>query len=270
MAAGSGLGMLTFLFASRRRSISKANIALCFSNKTKAQQNQMVRRSFIELGRGSIETAWAWYAKQSMFTQRLHVIGQPLIEQAKKRGRGILLIGGHFSLLDAIAPCVHPSTGDLVITYRPPPSDALDQVIRERRGRYGVSLNVRSTRQIVKKLHAGAVVWFSPDQDMGRRGCVFAPFLGQPASTTTSVAKMCRLTNAIPLFIHLHRANSEYILEFKSFPPEYPQEDEVANATTLNTLIENAILKSPDQYMWIHRRFKTTSDGSRQTLYQSS
>ena len=268
MYLGAAIGVLTFFVASRRRAVTRANIRICFKFKTQLQRARIVRESFIEIGRGFIETAWAWHAPQEFFTKRTIILGADLIEKAKAEGRGILLIGPHYTFLDAIAPCIHPVTGPITITYRPPRNRQLNELIIERRSRYGESLNVRSTRKIVSKLKQQAVLWYSPDQDMGRRGCVFAPFFGRLASTTTSVARLCRLTDAKPIFVSMHRDSTTYIVNFIEFPSTYPEFDEENNARTLNAIIEKTIINRPEQYMWIHKRFKTSPDGSRQTPYQ--
>ena len=268
MRVGAVIGALTFVLASNRRGVARANIRICFKNKTRFQRAKVVGASFIELGRGFIETAWAWYAPQEFFTKRTTILGAELIQQAQADGRGILLMGPHYSFLDAIAPCIHSVTGPITITYRPPRNRQLNELIIERRSRYGESLNVRSTRKIVSKLKQQAVLWYSPDQDMGQLGSVFAPFFGQLASTTTSVARLCRLTDAKPIFVSMHRDSESYVVRFCEFPSTYPEPDEEANARTLNAIIENTVIDHPGQYMWIHKRFKTNPDGSRQTFYQ--
>jgi KDO2-lipid IV(A) lauroyltransferase len=122
----------------------------------------------------------------------------------------------------------------------------------------------------VKHLKQGQMVWFGPDQDMGPKGSVFAPFFGRPACTVTTPARLARMSGAVSLFLDLHRDDQgTYQVRLQPMPENYPAEDEVENATHLNQCIEDALNNHPAQYMWMHKRFKTNPDLNRQTLYQA-
>ena len=122
---------------------------------------------------------------------------------------------------------------------------------------------------IAKHLKKGDTVWFGPDQDMGPKGSVFAPFFGRPACTVTTPSRLARISGAISIFLDLHRDfEGVYHLSFVAMPDNYPCEDEVENAYQLNQYIEKTVRNHPSQYMWMHKRFKTSPDLTNQTLYQ--
>lgn len=267
---GAALGWCLYWVAASRRQVCERNIGVCFPQLTPPEQRTRVRRCFVEHGIGLVETAWAWHRPIDFIADRMDIIGHDLIETAMQEGRGVLLLCPHYSMLDLVAPIVHHCVGRFVISYRPNDNAEFDREVIRGRARFGDLVHVRSIRDIVKRLKAGELVWFGPDQDMGLRGVVFAPFFGRPASTVTTPARLARMSGATTLFLDLHRSESRYMVRFRAMPHEYPSQDELANATTLNQMIESALSPQPAQYMWMHKRFKTNPDGSRQTLYQSS
>lgn len=267
---GAALGWCLHWVATSRRQVCERNIGVCFPNLTPREQRTRVRRCFVEHGIGLVETAWAWHRPIDFIADRLEITGQDLIKTAMQDGRGILLLCPHYSMLDLVAPIVHQCVGRFVISYRPNDNAEFDREVIRGRSRFGDLVHVRSIRDIVKRLKAGELVWFGPDQDMGLRGVVFAPFFGRPASTVTTPARLARMSGATTLFLDLHRTEDRYMVRFRAMPHEYPSQDELANATALNQMIESALSPQPAQYMWMHKRFKTNPDGSRQTLYQSS
>ena len=172
-------------------------------------------------------------------------------------------------MLDLVAPLMHAVTGRFVISYRPNDNPTFDQVIRRGRTRYAELVDVRALREIAKHLKKGDTVWFGPDQDMGPKGSVFAPFFGRPACTVTTPSRLARISGAISIFLDLHRDfDGVYHLSFVAMPDDYPCEDEVENAYQLNQYIEKTVRNHPSQYMWMHKRFKTSPDLTNQTLYQ--
>jgi len=249
--------------------VCERNISVCFADWTASEQRRLVHQCFIEHGIGLVETAWAWHRPTNFIADRLEITGQDLVETALKNDQGILLLCPHYSMLDLVAPIVHQCVGQFVISYRPHDNAEFDREVVRGRSRFGSLVNVRSIRDIVKRLKAGELVWFGPDQDMGVRGIVFAPFFGRPASTVTTPARLARMSGATTLFLELHRRQGRYRVQFRAMPDDYPSDDELANATALNQMIESALSHQPAQYMWMHKRFKTNPDGSRQTLYQS-
>lgn len=268
MGIGRGLGRLLYRVARSRRLVCERNISVCFPNLSTEQQHSLVKQCFEESGIGLIETAWAWHRPIDYVASRMTVTGADHLHRAQSDGQGVLLLCPHYSMLDLVAPLVFQTTGRFTITYRPNDNAEFNEAVIKGRSRYAELIDVRAIRDMARHLKAGRVVWFGPDQDMGTKGSVFAPFFGRPASTVTTPARLTRMSGATAIFLDLHRTGTHYHLAFKPLPPDYPLDDEVANATALNQLIEQALMAEPAQYMWMHKRFKTNPDLTRQTLYQ--
>ena len=270
VALGRLIGTFLFYTARERRLVCERNIAVCFPEFNQTDQYNLVKACFEQNGIGLTETAWSWHRPINFFNDKIRISGQELLEQANIEGRGVLLLCPHYSMLDLVAPLMHAVAGRFVVSYRPNDNPIFDQAVCRGRGRYAKLVDVRALRDIAKHLKQGDMVWFGPDQDMGPKGSVFAPFFGRPACTVTTPARLARISGAVSIFLDLHRDdNGLYQVSFVPMPDDYPVADEVENARLLNQRIEGALKKHPSQYMWMHKRFKTNPDLTRQTLYQS-
>ena len=270
VATGRLLGTLLFYAARGRRLVCERNISVSFPELTPSEQKKLVKECFIQNGVGLTETAWSWHRPIGFIDDKVVVSGQELVHAARENQAGILLLCPHYSTLDLVAPLLHAVAGRFVISYRPNDNPTFDQTVRSGRTRYAELVDVRALREIVKRLKQGDIVWFGPDQDMGPRGSVFAPFFGRSACTVTTPSRLARISGAVSIFLDLHRdIKGVYHLSFVAMPDNYPCDDEVENACQLNQCIEKALRKHPSQYMWMHKRFKTNPDLTKQTLYQS-
>ena len=217
-----------------------------------------------------VETARAWFLDPAHLRDQIMVDGLDVM-RSRDSSRGCLLLCPHYSMLDLVAPLVSETAGEFVISYKSHPNPMMNRAIIRGRSRYGDLVDVKDLRTIVKRLKQGDTVWFGPDQDMGLNGSVFAPFFGYPAATVTTPSRLARLTGCDVVFLSLHRdSDGLYQMRYQAFDPAYPWESEKDNASYMNQFIERAILESPAQYMWMHKRFKTTYNGPRQVLYKKS
>ena len=270
VAMGRLLGTLLFYTARGRRLVCERNISVSFPELNPSEQKKLVKECFIQNGVGLTETAWSWHRPIGFIDDKLVVSGQELLHTARENHTGILLLCPHYSMLDLVAPLLHAVAGRFVISYRPNDNPTFDQAIRRGRTRYAELVDVRALREIVKHLKQGDIVWFGPDQDMGPKGSVFAPFFGRSACTVTTPSRLARISGAVSIFLDLHRdIRGVYRLSFVAMPDNYPCDDEVENACQLNQCIEKTVRNHPSQYMWMHKRFKTNPDLTKQTLYQS-
>ena len=116
---------------------------------------------------------------------------------------------------------------------------------------------------MMRSLKAGRILWYAPDQDYGAKHSVFVPFFGQQAATITATARFAAANDsAVVFYSHYRNAdNSGYHLQFSAALENYPSGDDEADAITTNKLVEAAIRKQPDQYLWLHKRFKTQAAG---------
>jgi len=263
LLAGRGLGLLMLRFGKRRRHITETNVRLCFPELDAADQAAMVRDIFIQNGIGLFEIAWAWWARPEDVAGRYVVEGLEHLQEACKDGSGVVLVGAHFVHLDLCGLMMN-HVMPMGVIYRRNNDPVFEQVITSGRERVFENVLERSDmRTIVRKLREGSIIWYSPDQDFGGRQSVFAPFFGVNASTLTTTAQLARMgrANVCCAFHYRDPGSHQYRLVFKPVPDAYPTGDEVADATLINQMLEEGIREHPDQYMWVHRRFKTRPEG---------
>jgi Kdo2-lipid IVA lauroyltransferase/acyltransferase len=117
-------------------------------------------------------------------------------------------------------------------------------------------------RSLVRALRKNKVVWYAPDQDFGRKTSVFAEFFGVQAATIPATARLVKMSGAsvIP-FVPRREKDGSYTLTLSAALERFPVGDDIEDAQTINDIIEKEIRKSPEQYLWAHRRFKTQPDG---------
>ena len=265
---GKMVGLLIYRLASRRRLIVQRNLDVCFGEDKSSDRTQLVRDCFQEFGIGLIAMCRAWYAPKAEILSELILHGEQFLVDAKAAGKGVLILCPHYTSLELAAPFIEAAIGRLVISYRPHELNDLESVLKAGRSRYGDLINVRSIRSLLKTLKNGDVLWFGPDQDMGSKGSVFAPFFGHPASTVTTPSWLAKKTDCAVFFLAMIRSKAGYEVRFVPMPEGYPFEDEVRNATILNGMIESALQEHPAQYMWMHKRFKTQPHAPRYSIYQ--
>ncbi len=269
LALGSGIGRLLYRLTKRRRYITEVNIRLCFPELSPAQQQQLVRQCFIENGIGLLETTTGWIRKPEDFRHMMEVRGQEKFQQALQQGRGVLLLGAHYTTLDFSANLIamhHP----IGVTFRPQKNPLFNAfMLRGRLRNCDGVFDRHDLRGAFRHLKQGKVLWYAPDQDYGPEHAVFAPFFGVSAATITAATRFARVNNSPVFVVRHHRVAGKvpYVGEYIPLPEEFPTGDDVADASIINQHLEAAIRMYPAQYLWMHRRFKTRPAGQIDSPY---
>lgn len=273
MLLGSGLGRLLTMAAPRRAAIAARNLELCFPEWNSQQRQQALDGVMDSIGKAFFETGIAWFLPHKRLRRLCSLEGLEYLQQAQAAGQGVILLSMHFTHLDlgaAIISFNHSIDG----TYRAHDNPVYDYVQRRGRERHnttGVAITRGDVRAMIRALKNGRAIWYAPDQDYGARHSVFAPFFGVSAATVTATAELARLGKAIVIpYIQSRKADgSGYHL--KVLPPveHYPEGDAEVDAARINHIIEACIRLQPEQYLWVHRRFKTRPEGE-PDLYSSA
>lgn len=260
-------GHLAFKYLKSRRKTTIRNLQVCFPEWSEAEVEQQSRQVFIDMMLGVFETLNAWYYPQ-WFKDRMSIEGLEHITDAQARGQGVLLLGTHSTLLDAGGYiCSQYFAPDVV--YRPQNNPLLDLLIyRCRATIYAHQIDHDDMRGLIRQLKNGHAIWYSPDQDFGLKQGVMAPFFGIPAATVTAHRRLLKITKAAAVPLYFYRSgnlsNPRYHILIEPALDNMPSNDEVADATRVNRIIENQLRIAPTQYMWFHRRFKTRPEGYEQ------
>lgn len=259
---GRAVGRLLEGVAGYRRHIAEVNIGLCFPHRSKHQQKQLVRAHFAALGMGLFETAMAWWGADDKVAPLAEVSGMAHLEHALAQGNGVILLTGHFVHLELGARFIALQQPFHAL-YRPHRNPLYDKLVyQNRQRRAGLPPIPREdVRGLVRGLKRGHAIWYAPDQNYGPKHSLWVPFCGVPALTVTATSRLARLSGAavIPYFAERLSGTAGYRVTILPPLEGFPSADMAADALRINGLIESWIRRAPEQYLWIHRRFKTGS-----------
>lgn len=259
----------------KRRRIAKTNIALCYPNKSKAEQEALLNETMSANSTGAMEGLYSWWANDKQVLARTEVKGLELIKQAEDEGRGVILLGMHFTTLDFCGRAL-AQTIPLDTMYKTQSNRAVDFCLKKARLKYYRNVLERyEMRRLIKNLKQQHVIWYACDQDFGRKNSVFAPLFGIEAATLATLSRLLKITNAKPLMCkHFRHSNnglskSTYTIEiYDPFTKESLGDNDEQNAVLINQAVEQAINDKPEQYFWVHRRFKRRPNSNDPKIYQ--
>lgn len=262
---GCALGRLARRFMKRRVKVARRNLELCFPAMPDAEREALIKKNFESVGMGVLETGMAWFWPEWRIRRWSGTSGLEHIAKTKAQGQGILLIGMHFLTLELGARLfgIHnPGVG----VYRPNDNALLDWLQTWGRLRSNKSMLDRNDlKGMIRALKQGETIWYAPDHDYGPKTSVFAPFFAVPdAASTRGSYMLIRAANpAIIPFVPRRLPHGRgYELIILPDAQGIPVDDEVVTASHINQLVEHAVLMAPEQYMWLHRRFKTRPEGA--------
>jgi KDO2-lipid IV(A) lauroyltransferase len=265
MAIGRTLGAGIERFPSPRREVAATNIALCFPELDAAAQKKLVDAHLRDIGMMLIEFALGWMGSDRAIARiPVRFEGLEHLEAAHAQGRGVLLVGGHFSHLELCARLVSQRIR-IAGMYRHMDNPVFEwAVLRARLGYARAMFDKDDIRGTVKYLRSGGTLWYAPDQDMRSKDNAFVPFFGVIAATITGTHHLARMSRSvvIPFFHRRLPGNQGYALRLGAPLEGLPSADAEADTARVNLSIEQMVREAPEQYLWVHKRFKTRPEGS--------
>lgn len=266
---GRFLGLMGRIFIRRRRKIVQQNLALCFPEKTVAQREQLLVLHFRALAQSVVDRGVLWFGTPAQIRALVHVKGRHHVDEALKNKNRLMLLAPHFVGLDAAASRLTLDGPRGATLYSAQSDPDVDALVRLGRGRFHeVNLIHRrgGVRTLLREIEQGAPIYYLPDMDFGMRGAVFAPFFGMMAATQTAPAYLAKQFNmtVLPVLCFWNAQTGHYLAEFLPALVDFPGQDDISSATArLNTLLEQWVRRQPEQYYWVHRRFKTRPAGEK-------
>ena len=261
---GTRLGRLSKVFLKKRVQIAERNLELCFPDMPKNEREALVNKNFESVGMGLFETGMAWFWPDWRVKRWFKISGRENIQKVQETGQGIIVVGIHFLTLELgarIFGMLNPGIG----VYRPndnPVMDWLQTWGRLRSNKF--MLDRKDVKGMIRNLKAGEILWYAPDHDYGPRKSVFAPlFAVDKAATTTGTYILVKTSHpALIRFTPKRLPEAKgYELIISPAVADFPIDSEENTAIAMNKVVEQEILRAPDQYMWLHRRFKTRPTG---------
>lgn len=262
---GEGLGTLLYALAAPRRRIALANLAACFPQLSEADRVRLARSHFRAAGRALLERGVLWWGSAERIRQMVQIEGKAHLDAALEAGRPVILLAPHFVGLDAGGTRVAMEY-DCVSIYARQNDPVLDRWLYHGRSRFGDQLLLSrqdGVRATVKAMKAGRPFYYLPDLDYGVRDALFVPFFGVPAATITGLSRLARLAGALvlPCVTRMLPGGQGYRVEIGAPWLNYPSDDVKADTRRMNAAIEDWVRTMPEQYYWVHRRFKHRPEG---------
>jgi Kdo2-lipid IVA lauroyltransferase/acyltransferase len=238
--------------------IARRNLELCLPEYSDAQRETILRQHFRSVGIGIFETAISWWSSDERIRKLTQLEGEQHLEAALAKGQGVILLSAHFTTLEigARAICARLPTN---IMYRPTKNEVLERFLMRNRGRQAKRAIPRDdVRTLISALKNNEPVWYAPDQSYRKKGAEMVPLFGIPAATNTATSRLARMTGAavLPYFPERLPNGRGYRMTIQPALENFPTKNPAQDALTFNRLIEAHVHKVPEQYLWIHRRFK--------------
>jgi len=262
-AAGEAAGALAFQLIAERRRVTRINLARCLPELSPQERERLARAHFRAFGRAFAERAHLWWGTRAQIEALVRVKG--LEHLRGLAGRPAVLFAPHFVGLDAGFARLALEL-PMVSMYARQKNRAFDRLLYEGRMRFGDQRLVsrqEGVRPLLAALRAGRPLYYLPDQDYGPRGSVFVPFFGVPAATTAALGRLARLAGAavLPCVTRMLGRGEGYEVHIEPPWDNFPGEDARADARRMNAYIEARVREMPEQYHWMHKRFKTRPPG---------
>ena len=258
---GSGLGHLLYLLGKERREVALTNLRLCFPEKSEAERTLLAKAHFVAFSRAVIDRTLGWWASPERLKRVFRIQGAEHLHSPD--GRPTIILAPHFVGLDAGGTMVTQQV-QLCSIYSNQKNPVFNEQFLAGRQRFNQPLLLSrqdGMRRILKALKDGYPFYYLPDLDFGPKESIFVPFFGVQAATITGVSRLARLTHArvVPCITRQVADGYETVI----MPPleNFPGASVEADTAFINRFIESQVLNMPEQYFWLHKRFKTRPAG---------
>lgn len=250
------------LLRSRRR-IAAINLELCFPELSVEERRRLLRANQRESVMGVLELIRCWYAPSSVLAGLARIEGLPRLQEALASGHSVMLLTGHFTSTELAARMLSEAAGKPVIgIVRRNNSRCLEETFEKARSRVGSTLAKKDVRGMLRALQGGGMLVYSADQNFTYQNA-FVPFFGVPAATLTSTPDLVRRGRAKVLPFWFHREpDGRYCLYVEEMWPGWFEASAEDAAAIYMRELEAVVRRHPEQYLWVHRRFKTRPQGS--------
>jgi len=258
---GKIIGKLIYPLMTELRKTAYSNVSNCFPGKKQPQVTLLVKQHFEAIGISLFETANAYFASDKKIKKMLIIVNEQHFTEALKKEGGIILLCSHFMplMLGSRALLIKHTIANI---YRPQNNKLFDKVMVKGYLKNGaVMIKSTDTRSIIKAINNSLPIWYAPDQDLGRNNSVFAPLFGIQTATASATSRLAKNNNTRVIPYSFVRTKHGYEMSFQKPLKNYPSGDAIKDASETNQILEKQILKNPEQYLWIHRRFKTRPEG---------
>ena len=254
---GKVMGTLAAVLFPYRKKVALTNLRLCFPEMSEKERRKLFLRHYQSIGMGVFEMAASWWKKDEQLLKYVTIEGLEHMDAVAQSGRGALLMTGHFTTMELIGRFLIAKRKFSAL-YRNPNQPLIAKVMAKRRSTHMNKLiHFDQMNDLIRALREGEFVWYAPDQGKRLKYSALVPFFGVPAVTNTATGRIARMGRATVISYFGYR-NPDGHYHIQVFPElkDVPSKDPEADALKINRIIEDFVRTAPDQYFWLHRRFK--------------
>lgn len=259
---GLMLGKLLYIFLPKRRQIADINLRIAFPEASSQDIIHMRKLCFTNMGIAGFELALSWWQDKRLL-KLCEVEGLDNITQHQQNGKGVIILTAHFTCLEIGGPVLNHYV-PFQVMYKRAHNKLFDAFMRYHRGRlYKAIVDYHKPISMIKGLKKGHAAWYAPDQDFRGKDMIFAPFFGVQASALTAPARFAKMTDAavVPYYIIRKPKGQGYKLVILPALENFPTNDVEKDALVINQTLEHLIMQNPEQYLWVHKRYKNRPKG---------
>jgi KDO2-lipid IV(A) lauroyltransferase len=264
---GNGFGLLLYAAARERRHVTLTNLGLCFPQLTAAEKSALARRHIMAFGRSFLELSIWWHCSPERLRRLVKLEGLENLDPY--RDKTVILLAPHFVALDAGGMRLLLER-QMVGMYVRQKNRVFEKAMLDGRLRFGngvLASRQEGMKKVLKAMKEGYSFHYSPDMDYGPKDSIFVPFFGVQTATIPALSRLAKTTRAtvIPFVTRMEGSgwNTHYVARLGLPWTDFPSGDDVADTVRLNAFIEAEVLQSPEQYYWLHKRFKTRPPGEK-------
>ncbi len=261
-AIGDAMGSALFWLIPERRRVTRINLAKCFPNWSAREREAVARAHFRAFMRSFMDRGILWWSRPERVEALVEIEGFEHLQALA--GKRVVLLAPHFLGLDAGGARLSKQWPGMASMYSRQKDPVFDRLLQRGRVRFGGRIYPRQAgiRKVLRAVQAGEAFYYLPDMDFGPKASVFVPFFGVPAATTVGLSYIARITGAhvVPCVTRM-LPGGRYVARL--YPPwtGFPSGDDAADARRMLAFIEQRVLEMPEQYLWMHKRFKTRPEG---------
>lgn len=260
-AIGNGLGTLLYWLIPERRRVTRINLAKCFPSMDERQRERLARAHFRTFVRAFLDRGVVWWSPAERLRGMVQVEGADILRALE--GKPVVVFAPHFAGLDAGGTRLSQDFA-MASMYSRQKDPRLDRMLYRGRARFGAALVSRQEgmRKALRLIQSGLRFYYLPDLDFGPKSSLFVPFFGVPAATVPGLSYIARITGAsvVPCVTRMLPGGG-YVARLYPAWTDFPSGDDAADARRMNAFIEERVLEMPEQYHWLHKRFKTRPPG---------
>jgi len=259
LSLGKRLGRFLHIVLYPKRHIAERNLAACFPGLTDQERNALRRRHFEAVGASITEMSMAWFGSKKTIRDLIHIEGEEHLHEALAKGKGVILFCAHFMTFEFFFPALEQLCPRVCGMYRLQRNEMMNVIMtRGRRRSIDVLFQKDNVRAMVRSLAENAVVWYAADQSYQSKYSALVPFFDVPAMTNTATSRLAKMSGATVLTYFGRRLpdDSGYVLNIGAALENFPGDDLVEDTTRLMKELEDYVRQCPEQYCWIHQRFK--------------